>query len=79
MCGRARSVIPAPRSSQAVKAAAEACDLIVLSLLYGDLEGGQRMISQFSLRYQPGPGAGHPGRWLASAARHFSVDRPDPR
>lgn len=62
-----------------VRAAAEAGELLVLSLLYGDFEGGQRMISQFSLRYQPGEGATRPGHWLASAARHFSVDGPDPR
>jgi hypothetical protein len=47
--------------------------------MYGDFEGGQRVISQFSLRYQPGEQDGSAGRWLASAARHFNVDRPDPR
>jgi hypothetical protein len=70
---------PGTEIFKAVRAAAEAGELIILSLLYGDFEGGQRMISQFSLRYQPSAEAIHPGRWLASAARHFSVDRPDPR
>lgn len=66
---------------KAVRAAIEAGELMVLSLLYGDLEGGQRVISQFSLRYvmpddrKPDPA----GRWLASAVRHFNVDRSDPR
>jgi hypothetical protein len=49
----------------------------VLSVLYGDVEGGQRMM--FSLRYQPGDAPHDPGQWLASAARHFSLDGPDPR
>ncbi len=30
-----------------------------------------RVISQFALRYQH-------ERWLASAGRHFNIDRPDP-
>jgi len=76
---------------KAVRAAIEARELVVLSLLYGDFEGGQRVITQFSLRYVQGrrpeqreqPGLPEqpepPGRWLVSAARHFNVDRPDPR
>jgi hypothetical protein len=64
---------------KAVRTAIEARDLVVLSLLYGDFEGGQRVITQFSLRYEPGGPSQPAGRWLASAARHFNVDRPDPR
>jgi hypothetical protein len=64
---------------KAIRTAIEAYDLVVLSLLYGDFEGGQRVISQFSLRYQTSGEDRSPGRWLASAARHFNVDRPDPR
>jgi hypothetical protein len=45
---------------------------VVISMLYGDFEGGQRVITQFSLRHSD-------ERWLAQAARHFNVDRPDPR
>jgi hypothetical protein len=70
---------PSTEVFRRVRAAAEANELIVLSLLYGDVEGGQRMISQFSLRYQPGDAPHDPGQWLASAARHFSLDGPDPR
>jgi hypothetical protein len=44
----------------------------VISLLYGDLEGGQRVITQFTLRHAN-------ERWLAQATRHFNMDRPDPR
>jgi hypothetical protein len=45
---------------------------LVINLLYGDFAGGQRVISQFSLRHAR-------ERWLTQATRHFSVDRPDPR
>ncbi len=45
---------------------------LTLHLLYGDYEGGQRVITQFSLR--------HPGQaWLGSPVRHYNVDRPEPR
>ncbi len=47
-------------------------DPLVLSLLYGDFEGGQRVITQFVLRPAN-------ERWLATVARHFSIDQPDPR
>jgi len=52
----------------------EARERIVISLLYGDLHGGQRMISLFSLL----PRAADDG-WLATIGRHWNVDRPDPR
>src|SRR5262249_6206049 len=45
---------------------------LTLRMLYGDFEGGQRVITQFAVR------RGNQ-RWLASAARHFNVDRPEPR
>jgi hypothetical protein len=47
--------------------------LLTVDLLYGDYEGGQRVISRFLMR---------PGRedtWLLSVTRHWNVDRPDPR
>ncbi len=60
--------------------AISARETMTLNVLYGDYEGGQRVITQFAIRYgsfasdQDGD-----GRWLASAARHLNVDRPDPR
>jgi hypothetical protein len=57
-----------------VAAAIETGDMLSLSLLYGDFEGGQRVISQLTLRRGENEDA-----WLASAVRHFNVDRPDPR
>ena len=58
------------------KAAAKAIDdrePLTLSLLYGDYEGGQRMVSQFTLRHV------EDDSWLASVIRHFNIDQPDPR
>jgi hypothetical protein len=57
---------------KAVAAAIEAKDILTVSLLYGDYEGGQRMISQFSLQYGN-------DRWLTVVGRHFNIDRADPR
>ena len=45
---------------------------LLFNLLYGDFEGGQRVISQFNAR-QAGDS------WLVEAVRHFNVDRPEPR
>jgi hypothetical protein len=46
---------------------------VIIDLLYGDHRGGQRMVSRFSLL--PRDDAG----WIATVARHWNVDRPDPR
>jgi hypothetical protein len=46
---------------------------IRLDILYGDHEGGQRTITRFGLIPYQDDG------WLASAARHWNIDRPDPR
>jgi hypothetical protein len=57
----------------AARTAVEAREGLTIDLLYGDVEGGQRVISRFAL--QP---AGDDG-WLASIGRHWNLDRPDPR
>lgn len=44
-----------------------------IDILYGDAEGGQRMISRYAML------PGQDGRWLASAGRHWNIDRDDPR
>jgi hypothetical protein len=46
---------------------------ILLDILYGDHQGGQRVISRFSLIPRSD------GGWFASVARHWNVDQPDPR
>jgi hypothetical protein len=48
-----------------------------IELLYSDHEGGQRTISLFSVT--PRDMAEDPELWLCSVARHWSLDRPDPR
>jgi hypothetical protein len=63
---------PAADTFHAVADAVNAGQPLVINLFYGDFEGGQRMVTQFSLRKAN-------ERWLAQASRHFNVDRPDPR
>jgi hypothetical protein len=64
---------PAADGFKAVTDAIKAQHPLMLSLLYGDFEGGQRVISQFTLRQVEDES------WLASVIRHFNIDRPDPR
>jgi hypothetical protein len=46
---------------------------MTVDLLYGDYEGGQRVISRFALIP-----AGE-DQWLVTVSRHWNIDRPDPR
>ena len=48
-------------------------EALTIDLLYGDHEGGQRMISRFGLTPIPN------GSWLAAVVRHWNLDRADPR
>jgi hypothetical protein len=49
-------------------------ELLTIDLLYGDSDGGQRVISRMILQ------RGAEDRpWIASVVRHWNVDRPDPR
>jgi hypothetical protein len=48
--------------------------LFIVDLLYGDHEGGQRAISRFTIAPT------HSGdAWLCTVARHWNLDRADPR
>jgi hypothetical protein len=47
--------------------------MVGIDLLYGDNEGGQRTISRIMLLPHDD------GRWMASVARHWNLDRADPR
>jgi hypothetical protein len=49
----------------------------IIELLYSDHEGGQRAISLFSVI--PREGGDDPDQWLCTVARHWNLDRPDPR
>jgi hypothetical protein len=57
----------------AAREAIEARGWLTIDLLYGDHEGGQRMISRYALVPRDD------GPWLASAGRHWNLDRADPR
>ena len=46
---------------------------LAAEVLYGDLEGGQRVISRFRLL------RGEDGQWSLWAVRHWQVDQPEPR
>jgi hypothetical protein len=46
---------------------------LTIDVLYGDHEGGQRTITRFLLIPRDD------GEWIAAAARHWNVDRSDPR
>jgi hypothetical protein len=46
---------------------------ISIDLLYGDHEGGQRTISRFVFNSR------EDGQWIVVVARHWNLDRPDPR
>jgi hypothetical protein len=50
-----------------------------VDLLYGDHEGGQRTITRFSLTPRSQPDAERPWLWVCSTARHWNLDRDDPR
>ena len=64
---------PAAAEFAAARAAIEARSALTIDVLYGDHEGGQRVVTRFALRPRSD------GGWIASAARHWNLDRPDPR
>jgi hypothetical protein len=51
----------------------QARKVMTIDVLYGDQEGGQRMISRFALLPRDD------GQWFAAVGRHWNVDRADPR
>jgi hypothetical protein len=67
---------PASDGYREARRAVEASQRLGVDILYGDFEGGQRMISRFMLS----PHEAEDGlRWYAAVGRHWSVDRPEPR
>ena len=48
---------------------------LIVDLLYGDQEGGQRTISRFSITSYPGS----EDEWFCTVVRHWYLDRQDPR
>lgn len=67
---------PASGRYRAARRAIEGQQRIGVDILYGDFEGGQRVISRFMLT----PRETDEGiRWYSAVGRHWNVDRPDPR
>jgi len=67
---------PASDGYREARRAVEAPQRMGVDILYGDFEGGQRVISRFMLT----PREAEDGvRWYAAVGRHWNVDRPDPR
>jgi hypothetical protein len=64
---------PASPAFAAARAAIDARDDITIDVLYGDHEGGQRVITRFALMPRDD------GGWIAAAARHWNIDRANPR
>jgi hypothetical protein len=67
---------PTSDGYRAARRAIEAQDRLGIDILYGDFEGGQRVISRFMLTPREAEDAVH---WYAAVGRHWNVDRPDPR
>jgi hypothetical protein len=57
---------------RAARAAVEAPRRMSIDILYGDFEGGQRVVSRFMITPRE-------DRWYAAVGRHWNVDRPSPR
>jgi hypothetical protein len=64
---------PTSAGFQEAAAAIRSRERMTVDVLYGDQEGGQRMISRISIREL------EEGRWVAASGRHWHLDRPAPR
>ena len=51
-------------------------ETFTLDLLYGDSEGGQRTVTRFGMIPLH---VDDTTKWYPSTARHWNLDRPDPR
>jgi hypothetical protein len=64
---------PASPEYKVARQAVIDAEALTIDLLYGDQEGGQRVITRFVLRRS------REGTWISSATHHWNVDRPNPR
>jgi hypothetical protein len=64
---------PTAAEFKEARAAIEAREQVTVDVLYGDHEGGQRVITRFSLLPRDD------GQYLTAASRHWNADRADPR
>lgn len=56
-------------------------EVVSIDLVYGDNDGGQRVMTRFVLRRfeTPNLDPDQPRLWMATPVRHWNLDRPDPR
>jgi hypothetical protein len=64
---------PATDGFKAAKAVADGHQPFTVEILYGDVEGGQRMVTRFALTPRSDEG------WISAVSRHWYIDMPDPR
>ena len=64
---------PASAAFQEAAAVIRDRERMTIDVLYGDQEGGQRVISRIAVR------CAEDGRWVAASGRHWQLDRPAPR
>jgi hypothetical protein len=65
---------PDDADREAMTAAIQSRQRFTVDLLYGDHEGGQRTITRFAVVPRD-----NDADWICSVARHWNIDRPDPR
>ncbi|HZS31705.1 MAG TPA: hypothetical protein VFA37_10645 [Gaiellaceae bacterium] len=65
---------PSTDEYAAVRAAIEANERLTVDVLYGDFEGGQRVITRFGLSPLE-----ETGRYRVGVGHHWYLDRPEPR
>jgi hypothetical protein len=64
---------PQAADFEPVRASVLGHERMTLDVLYGDFEGGQRVVTRIGLVPRGDDG------WLSATARHQNIDRPDPR
>jgi len=62
-----------------VREAIRARTRVIVDILYGDHEGGQRTITRFALNPRPENTDDDPSLWRCATSRHWNLDRADPR
>jgi len=67
---------PSSPEYREARRALEAPQRMTVDILYGDFEGGQRVITRFLLTPRE---TAEELRWFAGVGRHWNVDRPQPR
>jgi hypothetical protein len=67
---------PSSPAYREARRAVEAPQRMTVDILYGDFEGGQRVITRFLLSPRAVDDDMH---WFAGVGRHWNVDRPQPR